>query len=45
MNEEYARSRLSQLDKKIHQMEAELRQVKKDRVALKNECVKHGKRK
>ncbi len=44
MNKEYALSRLAQIDRKIKQMETELRQIKRDRVNLKAECAKTGKK-
>jgi hypothetical protein len=44
MNPAYTPSRIAQIDKKIKQMEDEIRDLKKDRVRLKNESAKSGKK-
>lgn len=44
MNPAYTLSRIAQIDKKIKQMEDEIRDLKKDRVRLKNESAKSGKK-
>jgi len=40
MNPVYTRARLAQVDKKIHQMEEELRDLKKERIKIKEGIVK-----
>jgi len=40
MNQPYTRARLAQVDRKIHQMEEELRDLKNERVRLKEESSK-----
>jgi len=37
MNNAYTRARLAQVDRKIHEMEEELRVLKKERIRLKTE--------
>jgi len=40
MNPPYTRSRLAQVDRKIQQMEDELRDLKKERIRIKEESAK-----
>ena len=40
MNPAYTKARLIQIDRKIHQMEAELRELKKERIKIKEGIAK-----